>query len=301
MPQTQTTVQEIYQELKSTLLITEPEQEARIILSTILELSPTGLINKADQKISKNQLAQIYSIRDKRNQERIPLAYLLEEAYFGELRLFVNQDVLIPRPETELLVTKVLEEIKIRDTHQPRILDLGTGSGCIAIALKRALPAAKIYASDISKASLSVAAINAKRYEIEIQFVMGDYLEPFIGKSSSPVAVPVMKGKPPYFDVIVSNPPYISKEDYAKLEPELHHEPKHALTGFPYKQIKQQVLENNLLEEGGFMAFEFGQDQRPELEKIFPEAQFYKDFENNDRILVWNNNPRLVMGFKPLE
>lgn len=301
MPTNQTQLQTIYQELKSTLEIEEAEIEARLILQNILELSQSELISKSDQILSKNQISRIYSIRDQRKQTRTPLAYLLEEAWFAGRSFFVNKDVLIPRPETELLIQQTLAEIKIRDTHQPRILDLGTGSGCIAITLKHALPAATIYASDISKASLSVAAINAKRHEVDIQFVMGDYLEPFLGTSSSPVALPVMKGKPPYFDVVVSNPPYISEEDYAKLEPELHHEPKHALTGFPYKQIKEQVLANNLLEEGGFMAFEFGQGQRPQLEEIFPQAKFYQDLEKNDRILVWKNEPNLVMGFKPMD
>ncbi|MBT6843735.1 MAG: peptide chain release factor N(5)-glutamine methyltransferase [Candidatus Melainabacteria bacterium] len=301
MASQQTTLKEIYQQLKSSLKIAEAEQESRVILQTILGLSPSQLITEDTQIITKNQAAHIYSVRDQRNKTRTPLAYLLEEAAFGDMMLFVNQDVLIPRPETELLVKQTLAEIKIRDTHQPRILDLGTGSGCIAIALKRALPAARVYASDISKAALTVAAINAKQYEVDIEFVMGDYLEPFIGKSRSPVALPVMRGKPPYFDVIVSNPPYISEADYKELEPEVQHEPKHALTGFPYKQIKNQVLEAKLLEEGGFMAFEFGQGQRPQLEEIFPQAKFYKDLENNDRFLVWKNDPKSVMGFKPFD
>lgn len=294
-----TTLQNIYQELKSSLKIAEPEAEARIILEHVLNISSSELISEPDLHVTKSQLAKIYSIRDKRNEARIPLAYLLEEAPFGDLRLFVNSDVLIPRPETELLIELILEEIKQRKIYQPSILDLGTGSGCIAIALKLALPAARVYASDISRASLSVAAINAKRYNTEIEFVMGDYLDPFLGVSSSPVAVPVMKGAPPYFDIIVSNPPYISEEDYTKLEPELHHEPKHALTGFPYKQIKEQGL--TLLKENGFFAFEFGQGQRSTLETIFPKAQFYKDLETNDRMLIWSEPaPETILGFKPL-
>lgn len=292
---------EIYRELKQSLEIAEPEREAQIILEHILDLNPSDLIVHGDKPLSTKQITEIFFIRDKRNQERIPLAYLLEEAQWRDLKLFVNQDVLIPRPETELFVDIVLEEIKRRDTHQPRILDLCTGSGCIAIALKRALPAASVYASDISKAALNVAAINAKRYELDIEFIMGDYLDPFLGRSRSLVALPVIKGKPPYFDVIVSNPPYVSAADYEKLEPELHHEPKHALVGFPYKQIKEQTIDAGLLAEGGLMAFEFGQGQGPELERIFPGAKFYKDLENNDRILTWTYQPELILGFRHLE
>ncbi len=293
------TLQNIYQELKSSLKIAEPEAEARIILEHVLNISSSELVSEPELHITKSQLAKIYSIRDKRNQARIPLAYLLEEAPFGDLRLFVNSDVLIPRPETELLIGIILDEIKQRKIYQPTILDLGTGSGCIAIALKLALPAAKVYASDISRASLSVAAINAKRYNAELELVMGDYLDPFLGVSTSPVAIPVMKGAPPYFDIIVSNPPYVSEEDYSKLEPELKHEPKHALTGFPYEHIKKQS--QSLIKENGFLAFEFGQGQRPKLESIFPGATFYKDLENNDRMLIWSEpEPETILGFKPL-
>ncbi len=293
------TLKNIYQELKSSLKIAEPEAEARIILEYVLNISPSELISESELHITKSQLAKIYSIRDKRNQERIPLAYLLEEAPFKDLKFFVNSDVLIPRPETELLIDLILEEIKQRKIHQPTILDIGTGSGCIAISLKLALPAAKIYASDISKAALSVASINARRYNTDIELIMGDYLDPFLNLSSSPVAIPVMKGAPPYFDIIVSNPPYVSEEDYSKLEPEVKHEPKHALTGFPYKQIKEQGL--SLLKENGFMVFEFGQGQRPKLENIFPGANFYKDLEGNDRFLLWSEpQAETILGFKPL-
>ena len=249
-------------------------------------MESSELISDSDHQLSRNQVQTILEIRDKRNKEKIPLAYLLEEAAFAGMRFFVNNDVLIPRPETEFLVNLILDEIKERKIHQPSILDLGTGSGCIAITLKHALPAAKVYASDISQAALNVAGINANIHKTEIQFIMGDYLDPFLNLSKSPIALPVMRSKPPYFDIIVSNPPYVTKEEYEKLEPELYHEPKHALVGFPYEHIKKQILENNLLKKNGFMAFEFGYNQKTKLEKIFPEARFYKDLENNDRFLV---------------
>jgi release factor glutamine methyltransferase len=93
-----------------------------------------------------------------------------------------------------------------------------------------------------------------------------------------------MYGKPPYFDVIVSNPPYVSEEDYTRLAPELLHEPKHALTGFPYKQIATES--KLLIKPGGFLACEFGQGQETILKEIFPQANFYKDFEGNYRFFV---------------
>lgn len=278
------TIKQTLLELEKELKIDEAAREARIILESVLNMEPSELISNDETMLTTSQLKKIQDIVDKRNKERVPLAYLLEEAHFRNLKLFVNDDVLVPRPETEELVSVVLDEIKERKIHQPTILDLCTGSGCIAISLKLALPAAKIYASDISRAALNVASINAKRYNADIDFVMGDLLEPFHGVSSSPVAVPIMKGKPPYFDVIVCNPPYISEEDYKKLEPELEHEPKHALVGFPYEDIQREA--KPLLKENSFMAFEFGYGQALELKKIFPLSKIINDLAGHERMLV---------------
>jgi release factor glutamine methyltransferase len=280
------TVEDVLRELRASLENSEAEIEARIIVEHVLNLESSELISNSQNQLSKNQVQTMLDIRDKRNKEKIPLAYILEEAPFAGMNFFVNDDVLIPRPETELLINLVLDEIKERKIHQPSILDLATGSGCIAVALKKALPAAKVFASDISQASLNIAAINAKRLDAEISFVMGDYLDPFLNISSSPIAVPIMRTEPPYFDLIVSNPPYLTEEEYEKLEPELYHEPKHALVGFPYQHIKNQVMENNLLKDNGFMAFEFGFEQKDKLSTIFPKASFYKDLENNYRFLI---------------
>lgn len=279
------TIKKIYQELKKTLSTDEAELEAKIILESILGINATDIVTHADQALTQNQVSKILEVKNIRNSKRIPLAYILEEAYFMGLKLFVNSDVLIPRPETELLVEKVLEELKARRIAKPTIIDLCTGSGCIAIALKRALPAATIYASDISKAALSVASINAKRHEVDINFVLGDYLDPFLADSyKSQISIPVINGEAPYFDVIVSNPPYIPKEDYEKLEAELKHEPKHALIGFPYKQIKRQS--QTLIKNKGFLACEFGLGQETSLQEIFPDAEFYKDYADIYRIFI---------------
>ena len=198
-------------------------------------------------------MQKIKDVTKIRNEKKIPLAYIFEEAHFLDLELFVNNDVLVPRPETELLVELILSEIKKRKIRQPIILDIGTGSGCIALSLKKALPSSTIYASDISKSSLQIASINAEKYNLDINFILGDYLDPFLGHLKSPIAIPIIKGKPPYFDIVVSNPPYISEEDYLNLEAELFHEPKHALVGFPYLHLKEQI--SGLINENGFFAF----------------------------------------------
>lgn len=291
------TLKHLYQGIKSNLeTIIEAKEaqiEAELIIQHVLGLSPAEIISKSETHPSQNQISQINKIVRTRLEERVPLAYILEEAPFMDFSFFINPDVLIPRPETELLVEKTLDEIKKRKISHPVILDLCTGSGCIAIALKKYLPQAKIYASDISKSALSIAAVNAQKYEADIHFVLGDYLDPFINKDIATVhhennlpKLEVIKGKPPYFDLIVSNPPYVSKEEYEKLEKELAHEPKHALIGFPYEHIKKQIEENNLLKEDGFIAFEFGDGQTEKMLEIFPEAKIYPDYAGIDRVLI---------------
>lgn len=280
-----TTLEQIYKNLKVTLFSDEAEIEARIILETVLERKFSSMILDPDLIVSPNSIAKIQRIVQLRNYEKIPLAYILEEAHFMGLKLFVNSDVLIPRPETEILVEKVLEEIKFRKIHKPVILDLGTGSGAIAIALKKALPSSKVYASDISKAALNVASVNAKNHKAEINFIWGDYLDPFIHTSyRSQISIPIFKSKPPYFDVLVSNPPYLSDEDYKNLEPELLHEPKHALVGFPYAQIKDQS--QSLIKKNGFIAMEFGFGQTEKILEIFPNARVFKDLAAINRIFI---------------
>jgi release factor glutamine methyltransferase len=292
-------IKEIYEELKNSLDNDEATKEAKIILETILKLSPEELLINSDTKLTRNQAKIIRELRDKRNSEKIPLAYLLEEAPFRQYKLFVNNDVLIPRPETELLIDLVLEEIKLRKIYEPTILDLGTGSGCIAISIKLALPRARVLASDISRAALNVASINAKRYNADIEWVMGDYFDPFTMQTHSPIAIPVMKGAPPYFDIIISNPPYVPEEDYPKLAAELFHEPKHALTGFPYKTIRQEG--EKLLKPGGFIACEFGQGQETKLAEIFQGASFHKDLSGIVRHLIWSpKEKQKILGFDPL-
>ena len=260
----------------------EAKLETRIILEKVLNINSSEIITKAKTPVTQQQIQKIKDIIKLRNDKKIPLAYILEEAHFLDLKLFINSDVLVPRPETELLVDLILQEIKKRKIRQPTILDIGTGSGCIAIALKKAIPSATAYASDISKASLQIASINAEKYNLDINFILGAYLDPFLGHLKSPIAVPIIRAEPPYFDIAVSNPPYISEEDYQKLEAELFHEPKHALVGFPYEHLKKQL--EGLIKENGFFAFEFGFGQKEKLQKIFSEAKFYQDLAGLDRI-----------------
>jgi len=148
---------------------------------------------------------------------REPFAYIVGEKEFFGLRLRVNPNVLVPRPETELLVEEALEAIEAK--RAPRVLDLGTGSGCIAIAIAHLRPDAEVVATDISPAALAVAADNARRHRVRVTFHCGDLYDA------------LFSGAAP-FSLIVSNPPYMGLDELATAPPELGFEPKQALTDF---------------------------------------------------------------------
>lgn len=148
-----------------------------------------------------------------------PVQYVLNEVWFYGMLLYVNEDVLIPRPETEELTNWIVQDEKKRGTvTSSRILDIGTGSGCIPVALKKNLPAAEVHALDISTKALEVARKNAGQQDVLVHFHEVDILRP-IEKSLLPV-----------FDIIVSNPPYIPVKDKAGMHPNvLEYEPHLAL------------------------------------------------------------------------
>jgi release factor glutamine methyltransferase len=259
----------------------EAELEAKIIIASLMDKNLSQIYANLDERVNLNKIQHSLSLVTERNQNHVPLAYLLEEAYFYGHRFFVNSDVLVPRPETEILVEQTLTKIRALKIRQPVIVDVGTGSGCIAISLKKALPSATIYATDISSAALSVASINASNHNCEVHFVLGDLLEPFIKHLENPFALPIIRGKPPYFDVVLSNPPYVNASDYDNLADELKHEPKHALVGFPYKVLYKQSL--GLLKPKGFSILEHGYDQSAKLKEIIPNSHVIKDYSGIDR------------------
>src|SRR5690606_33314046 len=146
-----------------------------------------------------------------------PLQYILKEAWFYGLPLLVNESVLIPRPETEELVDQIVR--KYRGTEPLKIIDIGTGSGCIALALKHALPQAEVWAVDVSSNALKVAKNNASNHGLDVRFMQTDILE-----------WDVVFDADIRFDVIVSNPPYITPDEKSEMAPHvLQFEPELAL------------------------------------------------------------------------
>ena len=211
-----------------------------------------------------------------------PMNYVLGYSYFYGYRMIVNQDVLIPRPETEELVGLILSQYDAFFKGQKiSICDVGTGSGAIAIALKKEEPNLQVYASDISEKALETARENAGINDCDITFLSGSMLEPYIEKNIK-------------VNILVSNPPYIKTVE--KIESSVYDfEPHVALFGGDdglkfYREIFSRADE--ILEENALAFFEMGYDQKDALTKLaqgfFPDAEVsvFKDINGKDRMLM---------------
>jgi len=188
----------------------------------------------------------------------VPLSHLTGRKEFWSIPIEVTPSVLVPRPETEGLVEKVLE----LSTREPeRILDVGTGSGCIAIALAKELPRAAIQAVDISERALSVARRNAARHKVKhIEFRRSDLFSAFRGTGAK-------------FDFIVSNPPYVSRAEWEVLPPDVRDfEPRRALlAGESGLELIERLVRRagTFLRPGGYLVFEIGEGQRDRVLGLF--------------------------------
>jgi release factor glutamine methyltransferase len=212
-----------------------------------------------------------------------PIQYIIGEAEFYALPFRVTPDVLIPRPETEHLVEKCLA-LAAQLAPRPRLLDVGSGSGAIAIALAKHLPNATITAADISECALAVACENARRNEVTIRFLQGDLLAPVAGER---------------FELIVSNPPYVAATDRDSLAVEVRdHEPFLALYAGDggleiYRRLIPQVFA--ALVPGGFIALEIGYTQQPAIHRLladsgFTNIEFTQDLQNIPRVAIAQRN-----------
>jgi release factor glutamine methyltransferase len=187
--------------------------DAQCLLADLLDRPRTWLLAHDDAVLDAAQLAA-FAARLQRRGAGEPLAYLVGKREFFGLSLTVGPEVLVPRPETELLVDWAIELLRAwRSPAAPRVADLGTGSGAIALAIKAAVPQARVWASDVSPAALGVAQGNAHRLGLEVEFACGSWWQPARGLR---------------FDLVVSNPPYIDAADPHLRA--LAHEPLGALT-----------------------------------------------------------------------
>ena len=251
-----------------------------------LKLNRAELVSKADQTISESELLKLnFAIKDLKIQK--PIQYILGEADFYQLKFKVNEHVLIPRPETEELVYLIINDTK-KNAESLSILDIGTGSGCIPIALKKNILSAKVTAMDVSADALEVAKQNANQNGVEIEFVCDSILNPTSHLSHLSF----------HFDIIVSNPPYISVSEKAGMDKNVvAFEPHLALfveNDNPllfYEVICNFALK--ALKKKGIIYLEINQRLGPETKNLlenkgFKNVELIKDLSNNYRILRGN-------------
>jgi release factor glutamine methyltransferase len=237
-------------------------RDAEMLLSAVLKKNKAWLLAHADDELPEASMRPLAEWVERRSFGE-PVQYILGEAEFYGLPFRVTRDVLIPRPETEHLVEKVLELAARFRT--PRIVDVGTGSGAIAVALANRLPEARIRATDLSAAALAVARENAARHGVEqrIRFVEGDLLEPVAGER---------------FEIVVSNPPYVAERDRDSLAVEVRdYEPAQALfAGEDGLAIYRRLISaaHAALAAGGWIVLEIGYGQEAGVRELLRAAGF---------------------------
>jgi release factor glutamine methyltransferase len=243
-------------------------QEALWIVEHVLRLPVHHVLTNRDRVLSLTELTATRGLLERRA-GREPLQYILGTQEFCGLEFHVNQAVLIPRPETELLVEYVAQRIPAE--RQATIVDVCTGSGCIAVAIARLRPRARVIATDLSNPSLAVARQNATRHEVceRITWLEGDLLKP--------LAETGLEGR---IDVIVSNPPYITETDWATLQPEVRlFEPRGALVAGPQgTELHERLLReaDRYLSPTGALIMEIGAGQARAMRRIVEQIPGYR-------------------------
>ena len=261
-----------------------PESYAKYVMNELLLEQNRNLYLEMNEELDEKTLEKFNSIMDKLCED-MPLAYAMGVQYFYGYPIEVNSDVLIPRFETEELVLNVIQEIDEHFSDQAiTVLDVGTGSGAIACALKAECPNIHMFASDISEDALKQAQRNADNIKVEVGFYQGDMLQPFIDHSIKA-------------DVIVCNPPYIPSGEEVENSVRAY-EPHLALFGGEDGlKFYRSVLSNAkyVLNEKNILAFEMGWNQGKTLSDLarsyFPEGDIrvVKDMQGKDRILIVRN------------
>ena len=254
------------------------ESLARFLLMYMLDESSQLFSNKLSEQLSKENEEKYFSLIEKHIKEDVPLSHLVGFEYFYDRKYKVTKDVLSPRMETEELIYKVIEYVKASNKNKFKILDLCTGSGIIAITLKKELDqvSVDVIASDISEEAIEVAKENAQSHNATIKFIKSDIFNDIDDK----------------FDIIVSNPPYIDRKDEVTMQDNvLKYDPHLALFAeeegmYFYRKIIEQA--NDYLNENGVMFFEIGYDQKDKIIKLADmngySVEVYKDINGRDRM-----------------
>jgi release factor glutamine methyltransferase len=257
-----------------------PMRQAEWIMMEVLQCTRIELWNNADKTLAPEALEQ-FQYWASRRKNREPIQYIMGKCEFYGLAFEVNPNVLIPRPETEQLVELGFELLD--PSQQKRVLDVGTGSGCIAVSLKHHAPQWDIWACDVSEEALWQAKKNASHNKTAIRFVYADVTD----KDFTDYF-------PNNFDLIISNPPYIPSREAVHLQPEVReHEPNIALFSGEDSLTFYNVIADHafyLLKKGGYIAFEchadFAQDVHRLMEQFgFREVRTIQDYAGRDRMV----------------
>lgn len=262
---------------------TASRREAELLLASALRLSRVDLYTQFDRPLSDDERVSFKTLL-KARLERQPLQYIIGSQAFRYLELHVEPGVFIPRPETELLVERIIDAVRAA-TGPLAVLDLGMGSGAVCLSLAKELPDVHVWAVDISAKALEITAVNAATHGLldKVTLRQGDMFS----------GLPAGAGLT--FDVVAANPPYIPTREIDGLEPEVRdHEPLEALDGGPtgirfYETIAEQAHE--YLRPGGLIAFEVGAGQAAAVSAILEEAGFAdievgRDYNGLDRTVL---------------
>ena len=285
--------------------IDSPRLSAELLLSHVVGLKRIELYTQFDKIVTKKHLDQLHEFV-KRAGEKEPVAYLTGRTEFYSLQLKVSPDCMIPRPETELLVERAVEFLRTR-TGTQFVCDLCTGCSCIAVAIAKNFRDARIIATDISDAALGVAAANVEKYQLKdrIELLCGDLFDPIIPhldaykpapSAGSGQALSEAEG----FDLIVCNPPYVSRAEFEKLDRNVRdYEPRLALFAGEdgldiYRRISEKV--DQFLKPDAALMLEIGYAQGQAVKEllvqsgIFSDIKIEKDFCKNDRVIIARKN-----------
>ena len=255
-----------------------PRLEIEIFLQHILDCKKIDLYINFDNEVSSTDLNTLKGYI-KRRLENEPSQYIVGKSNFYGRNFYVDNNVLIPRPETEILINACIEFLSMKDN--PEIIDIGTGSGCIGITLAKEIPSSNVIAIDCSEKALAVAEKNAKNIGIKnIDFVKSDFLKQTIDLRA---------------DLLVSNPPYIPKEDISNLMADIkEYEPSKALTdnldGLEFYRVFSKKFDL-MIKIDGALIVEVGKDKHPlEAKKIFEKSghanvEMIRDYNGDIRVL----------------
>ena len=257
--------------------IPNPQLDSEILLSNSIKKDKKHIILNSKEHLTLEQIERFKNLIERRKKGE-PVAYLINKKEFWKNEFFVNKDVLIPRPDTELIIEQVLN-IYSKDLNL-QVLDIGTGSGCIILSILKERPNFYGTGIDISQKSINISKLNAKQLNIRsrIKFIHSSIDNFRLGK----------------YDIVVSNPPYIELLNLKYLEKDISFEPKLALSGGfdGFSKIRKVVNKTKtLIKKNGKFILEIGFDQKNKVKKILKEEGFYvnktiRDYGNNDRCII---------------